>query len=495
MRAEDALLRDFLIDAGLVSRSQVADALERSAGQPLAAALLEAGLLERDELRRAQAHALGVPFVELDPHDIVQEAMLSIPEPLARARDVFAFNITDQGLEVMVLDLESLKSLGDVARTHRVLPRLTDERSMRRALQHYQQHLKQKFGEMFSTGQHMASALISHAIYSRAGGVHIDHTALGTLVRYQIGHALHEAFTLSEQAGKQLIDQLKGLAKLLPVARPQEGRFKIERDGDTVHVRVHTMEGNKGERVHLRLARAREGTRGYTLESLGLHGGALEQLERQLAIRRGLVAIEGPDGSGKTTFLYTLADLVASPHEVLVRAEGASVLRAALKHDPNIVVVDNVTDGSTAALAQAAAARGVLVLAGLAGDVELTADVIVRVARVRRLCTKTFHNTVRLSRAQLDALDPYIDAAHVLTELKDEFVVVPNLVWKDVMFAQATPCSECLTGQGEGGYSGYIGLQQVEDSTGIVGLNLVEDGLFKAAQGLTSLDEVLSLIS
>ncbi len=512
MRADDAVLKDFLIDSGLVSRSQVADALERAAGRPLGAALLEAGLLERDELRRASAHALGVPFVELDPHDIAEEVMLLIPEPLARARNVFAFNLTDQGVEVMVLDLDSLEHLGDIKTRMRVLPRLTSERSMRRALQHYQQHLKQKFGEMFAAGEHMVSALISHALYSRAGGVHIDHTALGTLVRYQIGHTLHEAFTVSEQAGKHLIGQLKSLAKLLPVARPQEGKFKIElgpssakatEGRGTVYVRVHSMQGEKGERVHLRLARESQGERGYTLESLGFHGEALDRIERQLASRRGLVAVAGAQGSGKTTLLHTLTDLLASSHTVLVRlpvqagANSAPMLRATLKHDPDIVVVDDIADEATGVLAQAAAARGVFVLAGLsglpaqAGDVELAAEVIIRVARVQRLCTKAFHDSAKLSRAQLEVLGPYVDAARVLAALKDEYVVAHNVAWKDILFACATPCSECTGGAG---YRGHLGLQQVEDSTGLVGLNIIEDGLFKAAQGLTSLYEVLSLL-
>lgn len=507
MRSDDALLRDFLIDAGLVSRSQMSDVLERmareggeSAAANLGAALAQAGLLEHDELRRATAHALGVPFVELVPHDISEGAMILIPEPLARAHNIFAFNSGEQGLEVAALDLADLEHVGAVSRGQRILPRLTSQSSMRRALQHYQKHLKEKFGEMLTAGTHITDALIKHAVFSRAGGVHIEPSHLGTLVRYQIGHALHEAFTLPEQAGKQLVAQLKTFAKLLPVSRPQEGKFKVEHYGDTVNVRVHTLPGEHGERVHLRLASSGSGARGYTLESLGFHGEELDTIERFLGRRRGLLLVEGPDGAGKTTLLHTLADLLASPHLALVRADSATTLRGALRHDPDVVVLDNIADEASASLAQAAAQRGVLVIAAVNSMApKLVGDLTIRLALVRRLCTKTFHHSSKLTRADAAVLEKYADFTRLLASLKSEYVVAPNVAWKDVAFAQEVPCSECLPadgrGQGKAGYQGRIGLSQVEEAGTLAGLSLVEDGLFKAAQGLTSLSEVLALIS
>ena len=500
MDAHDSLLRDFLVDSGLVSRSGMSDALERIAKEEnpsLTAALADAGLLGRDDLRRATSHAVGVPFVEVHPSDVLTEAMILIPEPMARSRGLFAYNLQDGALEVAALDLRDINHLGDIARGRRVLPRLTSEASMRRLLLHYQKYLKEKFGDLFAAGQHLTDALIKHAVFSRAGAVHIEPSHLGTLVRYQIGHALHEAFTPPGQTGKQLVAQPKSFAKLLPVARPQEGKFKVglsgqEHEGEVVNVRVHTLPSEGGERVHVRLARG--SSRGYTLESLGFHGEGLEAVERFLSRRRGLLAVLGEEGSGKSTLLHTLADLLASPHLTLVRlgggSEALSTMRAALRHDPDVVLIDDLRDEALVALAQTAASRGVLVIASMKYDAPaMTPDLVVEIVRVRRLCTKAFHDSTKLSRGQAHALEASADFTRLLAALKDEHVVAPALAWKDVSFARATPCSECKQG-----YAGHVGLHQVIERGVLAGLSLVEDGLFKAAQGLTSLDEAMRLV-
>lgn len=486
MSADDAVLRDFLIDAGLVSRSSL-DAALRAAkdGRTLAQSLSDTGTLSGDELRHAQAHAMGIPFVTLDPHDISLEAMLLIPEPLARTHNMFAYKTSDGTVEVAVLDLGSLAhAKGAIA--GRVLPRLTSAESMRKALMHYQKHLREKFGAMLASGQHVAESLIKHAIYSRAGGVHIEPSQLGILVRYQIGHALHEALTLPEQTGKQLVAQLKAMAKLLPVARAQEGKFKVEHEGERVNVRVHTLPTTLGERVHVRLAHERHGAQGYTLESLGLHGEALEAIEHALYKRRGLVVAAG---QGKSTFIHTLADLLRAPHLVVVQAHNTAEARAALRHDPDVLVLDDVRDEATANLARTAADRGIFVVAG-APNADIAGDLYVRLAVLRKLCTKAFNHQAKLSRAESAALEPYADFVKVLNALKEEHIVEQSVAWKDVQFARATPCSEC-----KGGYQGHIGLQDVVERGAGVGLTIVEDGLFKAAQGLTSLEEVLGLIA
>jgi type IV pilus assembly protein PilB len=481
MHGDDSLLRDFLIDAGLVPRSQLI-ALPESE-QSLAEALVSQGILGEDEVRRAVAHALGVPFVMLSPHDINTDAMILIPEPLSREHQIIGYKTTDNALEVALLDLGTLDRLGDIKRQHRILPRLTTRESMRQALLHYQKHLKEKFGEMLTNGEHLAEALIKHALYSRAGGVHVDPHTMGTLIRYQIGHTLHEAVKLPEQVGKQLVSQLKSFAKLLPVSRPQDGKFKIEKDGHTINVRVQSVPTINGDRLRVRLAR--EQNKGYTLEALGFHGESLEALERTMARHEGLLVVRG---LGKTTLLHTLVDLLEAPHRTLVWVHDAVALRAALRHDPDVIIVDDVKDTQTAVLARAAAARGIFVIVATNTD-ELVGNTTVTLAKVRRLCTKQFAHTAKFSRKESEGFEPYADFVKVLTALKDEMVLKPDLPWKDAQFAHPSPCSECHSG-----YQGDIGLAQVEERGVVVGLNIVEDGLFKSAQGLTSTEEVLSLL-
>ncbi|MBP7770490.1 MAG: Flp pilus assembly complex ATPase component TadA [Candidatus Pacebacteria bacterium] len=514
MRSDDQLFGQFLVDAGLLSRSQLSDL--RASEAPLSKTLIDLGIMGEDEVRRAQAHALGVPFLVVEPHDIAIEALVLIPEPLARARGVVAFAADESRVMVAVLDLQDLDALRALEQEghfggRTLVPHLTTRETVKRALLKYQKHLKEKFGELLSDGRHVAEALIKHALYSRAGGAHVDISVHGALVRYQLGHALHEAMRLPTQVGHALARELKVLAKLMPVARPQTGKFKLEKDGEVVHVHVSTTPTVGGERIHMRLASTASGAQGHTLEALGLHGESLVALRLTLERRRGIVAVSGPTGSGKSTLLYTMLDLLQHqgvsvatveerveyrlPHaaqtEVGQGVSVAAALRATLRQHPDILMVGDVRDQETVSLIVAAAARGVFVLAGVDMEAEellaTDAHTLVRTALVRRLATNQFAATRPLARAESDQLEVAADFARVYEALKEEGIIEQDTPWKDVAFAHPTPSTEH-----QQGYEGYIGVQEVI-APGFETLNIVEDALFKAAQGLTSVEEASRL--
>jgi type IV pilus assembly protein PilB len=511
MRETDLVFGQFLVDAGLLSRSQLGDL--RASEAPLSKTLIDLGIMGEDEVRRAQAHALGVPFLVIEPHDITIEALVLIPEPFARARGVIAFAADESRVSVAVLDLADLEALRALETEghfggRRVVPHLTTRETVKRALLKYQKHLKEKFGELLSDGRHVAEALINHALYSRAGGAHVDLSTHGALVRYQVGHALHEAMRLPVQVGHALARELKLLAKLLPVARAQQGRFKIEKDGEVVHVHISTTPTVSGERLHMRLARHTSGAEGHTLEALGFHGESLAALRLMLERRRGIVVVSGPAGSGKSTLLYTMLDLLQHqgvsvatveekvqfrlPHaaqtEVGNGVSVAAALRATLRQHPDILMIGNLEDQESASLAIAAAARGVFVLVGTAHE-ELVPEpaALVRVALVRQLATNQFANTKVLSRGESDALEGAADFARVYEALKEEGSIEQGTPWKDIAFAHPSPSTEH-----QDGYHGYLGVQEVL-APGYETLNIVEDALFKAAQGQTSVEEAIRL--
>ncbi len=516
MQGNDHVLGQFLIDAGLLTRSQLSDLSQSTA--PLSRTLVDLGIMGEDEVRRATAHALGVPFVVIDPYDIDIAALTLIPEPLSRSRNLVAFRDAGGTMSVALLDLADLEALEPLLASghfgsRRVVAHLTTRDTVMRALHKYQIHLKEKFGELFSSGMHMAEALIGHALYSRAGGAHVDLSTHGALVRYQVGHALHEAFSLSEQAGRQLVAQLKSLARVLPVARPQEGKFKIEKDGESVHIHLSTTPTINGERLQVRFARQAHGQLGHTLEALGLHGQNLDALRHALSRRRGLLVVSGAKGSGTTTLLYTMLDLLQHPGISLTSVEtkvgyrlpnvaqvevsgGVSMigaLRASLRQHPDVLMIGSVDTAEVASLAQAAAARGIFVLAGVAageGAAEslFSAPVaLVRTALVRRLATNQFASQLPLSRAESEALEHRADFRKVYEALKDEQVVAQDMAWKDITFAHPNPSTEHPDG-----YAGHIGVQEVV-APGFETLSIVEDALFKAAQGITSVEEALRI--
>lgn len=183
----------------------------------------------------------------------------------------------------------------------------------------------------------------------------------------------------------------------------------------------------------------------------------------------------------------------------------AAALRAVLRGDPDVVMVDSIADRDSATLCLSAAARGTLLFASIdAPDVESALEQLRRlgveeselkhitlavgVGLVRRLCAKQARSTHKLERRHLAPLEPYANFAAVLAALKDELLVPKDMAWKDIAYAEASGCSEC-----DRGYNGKVGVFEVAPRGGAPLLNRFEDALFKAAAGVTSATEALAM--
>jgi type IV pilus assembly protein PilB len=163
---------------------------------------------------------------------------------------------------------------------------------------------------------------------------------------------------------------------------PQDGRFKIDADGEKVSFRVSTLPTYYGEKIVMRLLR--ENVSGFTLEALNFHGEGLERIHRAVQSSTGMILTTGPTGSGKTTTLYTILDILNTPdvnistiedpieyqmkriNQTQVRPEigfsFASGLRTLVRQDPDIIMVGEIRDGETASLAVNASLTGHVVL-------------------------------------------------------------------------------------------------------------------------------------
>lgn len=505
---------------------------------------LTAEFLSDDEMRRAKAKAAGVPFILLERDDIVPEALMLIPEPLSRTHSVVAYRANDGAVEVAMLDIAALEHLAFLQSRTTVRPRLTDQASITRALQLYQKYLKEKFGTELQAGS--ADALVLHALMSHASDVHLDVSPKGTRVRYRIQGALHEAIHLGAEAGNTLVQGIKSAAKLFPIAVAQEGKYKVEKsehDGDTILVSVANIPGVDGEKLTLRFSNEHAGQRGFTLSALGLHGTALERVHTMLHARSGLVLIAGQSGSGKTTALYTLLDQLEESRASIVTIEeeiehqlpyatqtrtrpdaGLTMLasmRAALRTDPDVVMMSSINSAEVAQLAFEAANRGMFVFAAIdAKNASKAIEKLLSFDISPRLIAANLLGVVgvqiahklgegksegeKLSREDGAQLERKADFGRVLVALKDEGQVHEHTAWKDIVFYKSP----------EG--KGYVGIQEVlaitpvlkemivqkagEDGIETVArqegmLTIAEEALFKAAQGVISLEEALNLAS
>jgi type II secretory ATPase GspE/PulE/Tfp pilus assembly ATPase PilB-like protein len=252
--------------------------------------------------------------------------------------------------------------------------------------------------------------LVRDALAAGASDVHVEAGEESVRVRHRVDGVLRAVEALPRDVGLPLVSRLKILAGLdiADRLRPQDGRARVRTASGEIELRLSTLPASRGENLVLRLP-APEAAAG-TLAALGLSADDAARLEALLDAREGLVLVTGPTGSGKTTTLYaglarvqerggvnivTVEDPVERriPGVVQVQVNErtgltfASALRAILRQDPDVVLVGEVRDRETAAIAAQAALTGHLVLATLhtidaASAVTRLADVGVEPATV-----------------------------------------------------------------------------------------------------------------
>lgn len=570
-------LKSFLADAGLVSQKDF-DAAEKEAkdtGKSVGDILTAKGSIGEDELRRTYAYILGIPFISLVGTQIPLPILSLVPEPIARRNNIIAFAHTAEDLEVAMLDTDDLAAIDFIKKkTHlKVLPRLTDVASIKSALKQYQQGLKDNLGDVIkretdalragatseekedlqkmaegASAVRIVDTLLRHANAQGASDIHIEPQEETLLIRYRIDGLLHDAMELPKQAAAAVTARIKVLSSMrLDEHRlPQDGRFSAESAGEKVSFRVSVLPTYYGEKIVMRLLR--DSISGFTLESIGFHGTGLERMHEAIKKSTGLILTTGPTGAGKSTTLYTLLDILNTPDVNISTVEDpieyqmqrinqtqvrpdigftfSTGLRSLVRQDPDIIMVGEIRDKETAALAINAALTGHLVLSTLhtnsaAGAVPRllemgiepfllasTLRVVIGQRLVRKLnAEKEPHE---LTRDEQTELEKTVDVGTVLRALKDEKAVPKDATWKTIQFAKPKE------GATNGGYGGRVGIYEVLPITATMRelimknaggdemekqahtegmLTMLEDGIFKSAQGLTTIEEVLRVVT
>ena len=580
MRIQDEQLKRFIVDSGLVPKKDLSDAekVAKDEKRTLAEALIAGGHMTEDDLRRVESYVLGIPFVSLKEMKIDFEILSMIPEPVARNHNIIAYKKNTDSLEVAMLDTADLPAIDFIKKKVglKIMPRLTDTESMRGALRQYQKTLKDEFGDIImketsalkviaeESGEEATEAdlkkmaedlpvvrivdtLLRHAIIQGASDIHIEPMEQEVLVRYRIDGILHDAMTLPKHASGTIVARLKVLSnlKLDEKRLPQDGRFKMEMDGQKVSFRVSILPIFYGEKIVMRLLR--ENRSGFTLEGIGFHGGTLERLHGAMRQTTGIILVTGPTGSGKTTTLYTVLDLLNTPEVNISTIEDpveyqmprinqtqvkpdigfsfATGLRSLMRQDPDIIMIGEIRDQETANLAINAALTGHLVLATVhtnssSGTIARLMDMGVesfllvstlRVAVGQRLVRRLTDDkeAYTLTSDEKTNLSKYADLDKILKTMKEEGVVKDNATWNNIPFYHPK-------NDGEDAYKGRAGIHEVLEMSSSIKdmvmadatadeieeqsrkegmLTMLEDGIYKAARGETSIEEVLRVIN
>ncbi len=586
MHADLTQLKNFLIDSSLISAKDLNAAIEEVGEneKKVEDVLIAKGLISEDEMRRAKAYVIGIPFVDLRKEKVAKDILVIIPEPIARKHNIVAYKKSGESLEVAMLDPLDLEAIEFIKKGSKlkILPRLTDTESMKAVLLQYQKSLKAEFGDiiqkeaaslkMVTTTEgeevgegelkklaedlpivRIVDTLLSHAISQKASDIHIESFEDELIIRYRLDGVLHDAMILPKETAPGITARLKVLANLrLDEKRlPQDGRFKIEADGQNVSFRVSTLPTYYGEKIVMRLLP--DSVHGFTLEGVGFHGDGLEHIQEAIRRTTGMILVTGPTGSGKSTTLYALLDILNTPDVNISTIEDpieyqisrinqtqvkpdigltfASGLRTLVRQDPDIIMVGEIRDRETAGLAVNAALTGHLVLSTLhtnsaAGSVPRLLDMgvepfllvsTVNIIIAQRLVRRLNDNKEEyfLTDAELKELGKKTDLDKLLLVLQKE-KVTQEKDWQKIPFYRPKVSAGESEGKDEDGYSGRVGISEVlpmtrtlrdliisgATSDAIVEeakregmMTIFEDGLYKAARGVTSIEEVLRVIT
>jgi general secretion pathway protein E len=408
----DKKLDEILVDAGLLTRDQLARATEKAGHlRWLLDYLLDEGLLSAEDIAMALSLQLNLPIIDLRRHAVQPEALSLVPEEYASQHNLIPIDIVDDALVVVMADPTNIQVQEDLrARAKKLIqPAVGIPADIREAIsQSYR--ARGEIEEQAGLVAHLAAEpaaedaampdmtahtpvartadlLISQAVRDRASDIHLEPKEDCLRVRYRIDGVLHEAHTLPLSVHAPLISRLKVMAgmNIAERRRPQDGQFSVQIEGKDVDFRVSTFGSTCGETMVLRVLDKSLSL--IPLEDLGFLPESLERYSQMLRTPFGMVLVGGPTGSGKTTTLYASVNQLDQKGQNIVTIEDpveyrfdeitqtqmnpqaditfASGLRAMMRLDPDVILVGEVRDGETASLATQAALTGHLVLSSI----------------------------------------------------------------------------------------------------------------------------------
>lgn len=387
----------------------------------------------------------------------------------------------------------------------------------------------------------IVTIIIASSLKTDASDIHIEAGEEDVKIRFRIDGILHTVASLPSNLWQQIISRIKLLSKIkINIdSIPQDGRFTIFLTKEKIDVRVSTVPTAYGESVVMRLLRS--SSVGLKFEDLGLRDEAFKLLEQEIKKPNGMIITTGPTGSGKTTTLYAILNKLNNEETKIITLEDpieyklnginqsqidygkgytfAKGLRSILRQDPDVVMVGEIRDEETAEIAVNAALTGHLVISTLhtnsaAGSIPRflamnvqpfllapALNAIIGQRLVRKLCQYCKRS------AKLDEVTK-TKVISLLSNLPEKYLQQQNINLSQLNFFEAPGCSHCH----DLGYKGRIGiyevmvmnetvekiilsgqateykLQEIANQAGMI--TMVQDGILKALDGITSLEEV-----
>ena len=557
MKLPAETLKKIIVGSGFVQESDFESALltAKELDKEVLDVLIFRGLINEDTVAKLISQHFGVEYADIKRKKIPDEVLGLIPEKLARTYRIIPFDKKENILSLAMQNPEDFEALEFAKRQTglTIEPFYSSREDLTKVLGQYKRGISEDFEKVISENLKKAApededlaraaervpivkildTIFSYAISEKASDIHIETMEGDVVVRFRIDGMLRDVLKLKRGIEPAIVARIKILSNLkIDEHRiPQDGRYKFNVDDDIVSLRISIIPGFFGENVVMRLLR--ESNRPASLEELGLSGSNLEILRRNISKPHGMILVTGPTGSGKTTTLYSVMNILNTIEVKICTIEDpieygmhrvtqiqvnpktgldfASGLRALLRHDPDIMMVGEIRDKETAQIAINSALTGHLVLSTLhtntaAGAIPRfldmgvedfllasTLNVIMAQRLVRKICANC-----------IVKYDPE-------KSVKDRLSKDLNVDLKDQKFYKGRGCELC----GGKGYAGRVGIYEVLETTEKIRdlitnkstsdeiqkeaqiegmINMLQDGLDKVASGSTTIEEVMRVV-
>ncbi|ACJ33005.1 GspE/PulE family protein [Anoxybacillus flavithermus] len=546
-KQERKRLGDLLIEAGLITKEQLEETLkEKAPGQKLGDALLQRGYITEQQLIEVLEFQLGIPHVSLYRYPIDPKLMNLVPKEFAKRNMLIPLKQEGDRLFVAMADPMDFFAIDDLRLStgFHIEVAIASKDDILRAINKYydiddsveeflniapvqEVREQEKLAEDDSPIVKLVNQILQLAVEQRASDIHIDPHETKVVIRYRVDGILRTERALPKHMQGMLTARIKILANMDITEHrvPQDGRIKMNIDFHPIDLRVSTLPTIYGEKIVMRVLDL--GAALNDLNKLGFNKVNLQRFIQLIEQPTGIVLITGPTGSGKSSTLYAALNRLNGEHVNIITIEDpveyqlegvnqiqvnssvgmtfAEGLRSILRQDPNIIMVGEIRDRETAEVAIRASLTGHLVLSTLH-----TNDALSTVARLIDMGVEPFLVATSLSGVVSQRLVRRVcrdcQEEHEPTKREIDIFARRGLKIEKVMRGRGCPTCNMT------GYKGRIALHELmvmSDDMRKVILNgeplsklrdmaiknkmifLIDDGLLKVKQGLTTTEEVL----
>ncbi|MBD7916831.1 Flp pilus assembly complex ATPase component TadA [Cellulomonas sp. Sa3CUA2] len=532
---------------------------QTSMGTSLGRTLVELGILSESQLVRALAAQVGMEYVDLDEYPVDRMAVTMVPAAVCRRHSVLPVALRDGALVLATPDPGNVVAVDDVRTLSgmRVIPVIAAYDNVLRAIDRFcraddemedlssafEQELAPQEVDLGNLGNvsdddapivRYVNLLVTQAITDRASDIHIEPAEHDLRVRYRIDGVLHETQRSPKNITGGVISRVKIMSDIdiAEKRKPQDGRMSVVHNGRKIDLRVATLPTVWGEKVVMRILD--NSTASLDLRDLSFLDHNYETYQQSYTKPYGMILVTGPTGSGKSTTLYATLNAVSKPEINVITVEDpveyrlpginqvqvnpkagltfAAALRSILRSDPDVVLLGEIRDHETAQIAVEAALTGHLVLSTLH-----TNDAPSAVTRLTEMGIEPF-----LVGSALDCVVAQRLARRLCPKCKELYQPTPmELEAAQFPWVPGEPLPELYRPAGcvacsRTGYKGRLALHEVMRVTEDIERHAVahsssadiaatavhqgmrrlrEDGWYKVASGLTSIEEILRVVA